>query len=120
MKKDKLEIPSFRIDIAEREVVVVTPETLELPVCSTVHLPITFKGNKEGLKMQLCIISDKGTVVSMPEIKLELDDIKIVNNRFDATLVCGQPGTKKGGYALVLRVDDGKNTVERQTSLKLV
>ena len=56
----------------------------------------------------------------MPEIKLELDDIKIVNNRFDATLVCGQPGTKKGGYALVLRVDDGKNTVERQTSLKLV
>lgn len=120
VKKDKLEIPSFIIYIEEGEIVLGAPETLELPVCSTVHLPITFKGNKEGLKMQLCIISDKGTVVSMPEIKLELKDLEIVNNRFDATLVCGQPGTKKGGYALIFRVDDGKNTIERQTSLKLV
>jgi hypothetical protein len=120
VKKDRLEIPSFIIYCDGDEVVLGTPEALELPVGATIHLPVSFKGKKDGLKMQLCIISDKGTVVSMPEIKLELNDIKIVDNKFDAALVCGTQSTKKGSYALVMRIDDGKNTIERQTAIKLV
>ena len=117
--KDKLEVPSFIIYCNDDEIILGSPEALELPVGSIVHFPVTFRGNREGLKMQLCIASDKGTIVSMPETNLVLNDIKSVNNCFDTTLICGKEGTKKGNYHLIFRVDEGENTVERSTSLKL-
>ncbi len=120
VRKDRLEIPSFGIYCKENKVEIGAPESMELPASGIVHFPITFKGKKDGLKLQLAIISDKGTLVSMPEMKLNINDIETVNNVFDATLVCGQKGTKKGSYALVVRIDDGSNTIERQTALKLV
>ncbi|MCR4930514.1 MAG: glycosyltransferase family 4 protein [Lachnospiraceae bacterium] len=119
-KKDRLEIPSFSIFVRGDEIEIGAPEALEIPVCSIVHFPVTFKGKKEGLKLQLSIIAGKGTLVSMPPISLDNKDIEIVNDVFNATLVCGQAGTKKGSYALVVRIDDGKETKERQTALKLV
>ena len=117
--KDKLEVPSFIIYCNEDEIILGSPEALELPAGAIVHFPVTFRGNREGLKMQLCIASDKGTIVSMPETNLVLDDIKAVNNCFDVALICGKEGVKKGNYHLIFRVDDGENTVERRTSLKL-
>lgn len=120
VRKDKLDIPSFGIYCVGDKIEIGAPEALELPVCSIIHFPFTFKGKKDGMKLQLCIISDRGTLVQMREIKLNVKDIELVDNVFDATLRCGPEGTKKGNYALVVRVDTGSETIERQTPLKLV
>lgn len=118
--RDSLEIPSFGIYCKGNKVEIGAPNALELPAMSTVHIPFTFKGKADGMQMQLCIVCDKGFVMQMPEMTLKVEDIELAGGKFDAALVCGFKGTKKGSYALTIRVDNGRETYERHTALKLV
>ena len=83
------------------------------------HLPFTFVGDREGLSLQLVISNDKAAIIKTPVMNLDLKELKNIDNCFDVVLTCGEKGTEKGNYSLIIRVDDGKETIERSTALKL-
>ncbi len=120
VKKDRLEIPSFGIYCTDDGIRIGVPEEVELPAEAVIHIPFLFKGDKEGLSLQLAISNNKGIIMKTQIMQLVLDDLKLVNYNFDVVLRCGEIGTRKGNYQMTIRIDDGKDTVERAVPLKLV
>ncbi len=119
IKKDRLEIPSFGIYTNENGIRIGAPESIEMPAEAVMHIPFTFVGEREGLSLQLVISNDKAAIIKTPVMNLDLKELKNIDNCFDVVLTCGEKGTGKGNYSLIIRVDDGKETIERSTALKL-
>ena len=119
IKKDRLEIPSFGIYTDREEILIGAPESIELPAEAVIHMPFTFVGNRPGLSLQMVISNEKAAIIKTPVIDLKTDELKNINNRFDAVLICGEKGTRKGNYSLTVRIDDGNNTIEKSVALKL-
>ncbi|MBR5897375.1 MAG: hypothetical protein IKZ39_07140, partial [Lachnospiraceae bacterium] len=123
--KDKLEIPSFVIDCREKEaddeneITVGAPEYMKLARNSVAHIPFTVIGERKGLTLQMEITSSSKPVQRMPVIELDCGDLKLVNNRFYATLICGNKDTPCGDYSLSVIIDDSQNRYEKNILLKL-
>ncbi|MCR4648248.1 MAG: glycosyltransferase family 4 protein [Lachnospiraceae bacterium] len=119
-KKDRLEIPSFVISCINDRLRIGAPERIELFAESIVHIPFAFVGEKEGLSLQLVIAKENANIIKTPVMKLDMNDMELLNHSFDVVLRCGEKGTKKGNYSLIIRLDDGKETKEKSIALKLL
>ena len=118
--KDKLEIPSFVIKFNEGKYFISTPEHLEMAKESVMHLPIKTVGDIDNVSFQLEIRKENSCIQRMTELNLNKKDLSIIDNEFDATLICGPKGTRAGEYQLSLILDDGHDRYEKSVPLKLI
>ena len=118
MISDSLEVPSFGIYCKEN-IEIAAPSEVELAYGCTSFLPFVFKGDKEGLMLQLAICQGKNTLVQSPYIKLNLENLALTDGRFETLVVCPEE-LKKGNYTLEIRVEGDSKKYEKRVALKVV
>ena len=117
--KDRLEIPSFAVFEKDGNVEIAAPKILEVKKESIMHIPFMYKGKKDGLKLSLSIEANKIRVANMEPLVLSLNDLAILENKFEVAFAFGPKGTPAGNYTLIVSVDDGNSMTERKVLLKL-
>ena len=117
--KDRFEIPSFAIFEKNGSIEIAAPEIFEIKAEALMHLPFTYQGEKDGLKLQLSMEANKVRVSNMIPIELKLSDLALVDYRFDVAFAFGPKGTPAGNYTFIISVDDGNAMTEKRIMLKL-
>lgn len=118
--KENLEVPSFGIYCKDDRIEIGTPLMCELSFGTVNYLSFVFKGQKEGMQLQVGIFTGESPLVKMPFVNLNVDDINLTDGRFETCLICYDNGLKKGNFILVIRVEDGDKVYIKKVALKLV
>lgn len=120
MVKESLELPSFGIYCREDGVEIGAPLMFELEYGTTTFIPFVFKGDRDGLVLELAICLENNLLTQRAYAKLDLESLSYTDGRFE-TPVIFSPGRelKRGNYTMLVKVEDADKCYVKKVALKI-
>lgn len=118
--KDNLERISFSICCENETVRISTPGKVELMLGTATYLPFTFKGETDGLSINLSVTDGKRTLCTTPFYKLNSEDLKYTDGKFEINLLCTEPMAHKGNCTLEIGVERENERFIRKIPVKII